>query len=133
MADPDRAESETLVPAEALDEDDLRVDPLEAGIEPAERWSPAVRHGTTPAEAREGEPHGQRLAQEQPDDQPDPVPERPTAVTPAADLDESVDALAADVEPVVPADSIPRRRADPDPDEHADEAGGSVADALRTE
>ena len=133
MADPDRAESETLVPAEALDEDDLRVDPLEEGVEPTEGWSPAVRHGTTPSEVREGEPHGQRLAQEQPDEAPEPFPERPAAVTPAADLDETVDTAPADVEPIAPPEDVPRRRADPDPAEQADEAGGSVADALRGE
>ncbi|WP_329060685.1 hypothetical protein [Amycolatopsis sp. NBC_01480] len=74
-----------------LDEDDLRVDPLEAGVEPAEQLSPASRYGTTPAELREGEP----------------------------------------VEPVAPPESVPDRRANPDPGEQADEAGGSVADALR--
>ncbi|WP_329050537.1 hypothetical protein OG738_01435 [Amycolatopsis sp. NBC_01488] len=131
MSDRDAAEPESLDPSEALDEDELRVDPLEAGVEPPERWSAADRFGTTPREAREGEPMAQRLAEEVPDSEPEPVPERPLAVTPADQLDETVEDAPADFEPVTPDDEIPRRHADPDPREHADYAGGSVADAIR--
>ncbi|MEU8634361.1 hypothetical protein AB0C38_19450 [Amycolatopsis sp. NPDC048633] len=124
-------EPEGLDPSEALDEDELRVDPLEAGIEPPEHWSAADRFGTTPREAREGEPMAQRLAEEVPDTEPEPVPERPLAATPADQLDETVEDAPADYEQVAPADEIPRRHADPDPREEADYAGGSVADAIR--
>ncbi|WP_329063577.1 hypothetical protein [Amycolatopsis sp. NBC_01480] len=103
-------------------------------MEPAEHLSPASRYGTTPAEVREGEPIARRLAEEQPDDEPGPAPERPVAATPATDLDESIDAAPADVEPVAPPEDVSgRRRANQDPREQADEAGGSVADALRAE
>ncbi|MBB4684022.1 hypothetical protein [Amycolatopsis jiangsuensis] len=132
MTDREPSEPETLTPMESLDEDDLRVDPLETGVEPPEHWSPAARSGTTPAEVREGEPLGRRLAEEEPDVQPGAVPERPIAATPAAELDDSVDAAPADGGELVP-DDVPAHHSDPDPVEQADEAGGSVADSLRTE
>jgi hypothetical protein len=131
VSDRDAAEPESLDPSEALDEDELRVDPLEEGIEPPEHWSAADRFGTTPREAREGEPMEQRLAEEVPDTEPEPVPDRPLAATPADELDESVEDAPADFEPVIPADEVPRRHADPDRREQADYAGGSVADAIR--
>ena len=125
------SEPQGLDPSEALDEDELRVDPLEAGVEPPEHWSAADRFGTTPREAREGEPMDQRLAEEVPDTEPEPVPERPLAATPADQLDETVEDAPADFEQVTSADEIPRRHAEPDPREEADYAGGSVADAIR--
>ncbi|MEV4144233.1 hypothetical protein AB0J40_11225 [Amycolatopsis sp. NPDC049691] len=131
MSDRDAAEPESLDPSEALDEDELRVDPLEEGVEPPEHWSAANRFGTTPREIREGEPMDQRLAEEVPDTEPEPVPERPLAVTPADELDESVEDAPPDFEPVAPDDEVPRRHADSDPREQADYAGGSVADAIR--
>ena len=73
MSDRDSAEPHSLSPSEALDEDDLRVDPLEEGVEPPEHWSAANRYGTTPSEIREGEPIRQRLAEEEPDTEPEPV------------------------------------------------------------
>jgi uncharacterized protein DUF5709 len=45
-------------------------DPLDTGIEPADRWSRATRYGTTAAEQHAGEPLGQRLAEEEPDIDP---------------------------------------------------------------
>ncbi|GAB3157077.1 hypothetical protein [Amycolatopsis sp. NPDC004378] len=131
MSDRDAAEPESLAPSEALDEDELRVDPLEAGVEPPERWSAADRYGTTPSEVREGEPMDQRLAEEVPDTEPEPVPERPIAATPADELDETVEDAPPDYEQVSPDDELPHRHADPDPGERADFAGGSVADAIR--
>lgn len=131
MSDRDSAEPQSLSPSEALDEDELRVDPLEAGVEPPEHWSAANRFGTTPSEIREGEPIRQRLAEEEPDTEPEPVPERPLAATPAAELDETIEDAPPDFEQVVPDDEVPRRHADPDPGERADYAGGSVADAIR--
>jgi hypothetical protein len=122
---------ETLTPSEALDEDDLRVDPLETGIDPPEHWSAADRHGTTAGEVREGESLDQRLAEEEPDVVPESSPDRPLAATPAADLDESVEDAPADVEPVAPEEAARPRHADSDPGERADFAGGSVADAIR--
>ncbi|WP_037357678.1 hypothetical protein [Amycolatopsis orientalis] len=122
MADSDPAEPETLDQSESLDEDELRVDPLEGGVEPAERWSPATRQATTPAEAREGEPLGRRLAEERPDVQPVPNPP-----------DDETLARAEAARAAAPDEDLPQRRADPDPGEQADEAGGSVAKSLREE
>ena len=131
MSDRDAAEPESLTPSEALDEDELRVDPLEEGVEPPEHWSAANRYGTTPAAIREGEPMERRLAEEVPDAEPEPVPDRPIAATPADELDETVEDAPPDYEQVTPADEVPRRHADPDRPEQADFAGGSVADAIR--
>ena len=119
MSDREAAEPETLSPSEALDEDDLRVDPLEAGVEPPEHWSAVDRYGTTPREVREGEPLGERLKQEEPDTEADPVPERPVAATPVTELDGSIE------------DDVPaRRHSDPDPGDQVDFTS-SVADAIR--
>jgi hypothetical protein len=130
--DQDRGEPETLSGSEALDEDELRVDPLEGGVDPTERWSAADRFGTTPSEIREGEPLSVRLAEEEPDVTREEPPERPVSVTPAEELDETVDSRLEGVDSVVPDEFVPPRRADPDPPEHADEAGGSMAETLRT-
>ncbi|MFC4001381.1 hypothetical protein ACFS2C_06480 [Prauserella oleivorans] len=131
---PDSAETDpaALNSAEDLDEDRLRVDPLEEGMDPPEHWSEADRYGMTPAEQRQGETHEQRLAEERPDVGPADVPERPVAATPATELDESVDHVTEDVEPVVPEDdaaepSTPAIRRG----QNADQAGGSVADGIR--
>ncbi|WP_084145544.1 hypothetical protein [Amycolatopsis jejuensis] len=122
MSDPG---DHTLRPSEALDEDDLRVDPLEAGVEPPEHWS-AVHRG--PAEIREEESDVPRLAEG--DVQPSPVPGRPVAATPAEDLPETVE--NSDIEPVAPDSSVPHRDAASDHGEWADRAGGTVADAIRS-
>ncbi|GAA3584068.1 hypothetical protein GCM10022222_80970 [Amycolatopsis ultiminotia] len=132
MSDRQPAEDDTLDPSAALDEDELGVDPLERGVEPPEHWSAAERVGTTPAEVREGESHAERLAEEQPDVQPEPVPDRPLAATPAEDLDESVETAPVDVEDVTPGDGPARRPVDSDPGERADEPDGTVADAIRS-
>jgi hypothetical protein len=62
-----------LSSSEGLDEDELRVDPLEKGVEPPEHWTAADKYGTTAQEQLEGEPHEQRFAAEEPDVQPVPV------------------------------------------------------------
>jgi len=55
--------------ADTLDDDAVE-DPLDAGIEPADRWSGANRFGTTAAEQRAGESLDQLLAEEAPDVDP---------------------------------------------------------------
>lgn len=42
-------------------------DPLDAGIIPADKWSPATRYGDTAPEQEEGESLDQLLSEEQPD------------------------------------------------------------------
>jgi hypothetical protein len=50
--------------------DDGVEDPLDEGIEPADKWAGANRFGTTVAEQRQGEPIEQLLAEEEPDIDP---------------------------------------------------------------
>ncbi|ASR35110.1 hypothetical protein BAY61_09095 [Prauserella marina] len=92
-----------LSSAEDLDEDSLSLDPLEEGVEPPERWSAAQRSGTTPFEQRQGETLDERLAEERPD-VPGGEPPDETGGIPEAEGER----------------------------QNADEAGGSVARALRT-
>jgi hypothetical protein len=104
VTDSDTAEPEMLSATEGLDEDELAVDPLEEGVDPPENWSAAERFGTTPAEVREGESLEQKLTEERPDLDPEEIPERPIAITPADELDDSIDDAVPDVEPVGPDD-----------------------------
>ncbi|MBK1786486.1 hypothetical protein [Prauserella cavernicola] len=131
--DPVETDPAALSSAEDLDEDSLRVDPLEEGVEPPEHWSAADRFGTTPFEQRQGESLDQRLSEERPDVGERDVPERPVAATPATELDDSIDHVTEDAEPVAPEDS-PREPRGPAirRGQNADQAGGSVADAIRT-
>jgi len=103
MADDDRSEFTT---SEELDEDALRADPLEEGMDPPEQWSAAERFGTTATEQREGEDLDHRLAEEQPDVQPDRQADRPMANLPENELDETIDDRTYDEEKVVPEDSL---------------------------
>ncbi|NIH79021.1 MULTISPECIES: hypothetical protein [Amycolatopsis] len=114
---PDAVESDpaALNSAEDLDEDRLRVDPLEEGIEPPERYLAADRFGTTPNEQREGESLDGRLAQERPDVQPEDVPVDETEVRPDT-------RLGADGGQNL-GDAV---------DQMADNPPGSVPDAIRT-
>jgi hypothetical protein len=61
MSDPTEA-PEAHNAAEDLDEDRLQADPLEAGMDPPEHWSPAIDHD-------DAEPAGldERLREEEPD------------------------------------------------------------------
>jgi hypothetical protein len=55
--------------AEDLDEDRLRVDPLEEGMDPPEHWSQAIDHDDAdPPDL------GERLSEEAPDTEPPPEP-----------------------------------------------------------
>jgi hypothetical protein len=111
--------------AEDLDEDRLRLDPLEEGMDPPEHWSQAIDHD-------DAQPHDldERLAEEDPDSTPPPEPrdevERMEAAgelsgQPADDNGET--AFARDLE------NLPEeaRRG-----QTADEGAGSVARELRT-
>ncbi|NRN62975.1 hypothetical protein GC106_1760 [Kibdelosporangium sp. 4NS15] len=102
--DPVERDPAALSAAEDLDEDRLRVDPLEAGMDPPERWSGADKYGTTPYEQAHPRPFGERLEEEEPDAQP----ERPSP------LDDEVAREASDRGQL------------------ADEAGGSMAAEQRT-
>ncbi|WP_433578403.1 hypothetical protein [Nocardia brasiliensis] len=71
--DPDAVETDpaALNSAEDLDEDRLRLDPQEAGMDPPEHWSGATKYGMTPWEESHPRPLAERLAEEQPDVAPD--------------------------------------------------------------
>jgi hypothetical protein len=66
---PDSVETDpaALNAAEDLDEDRLRVDPLEQGMDPPEHWSGVTKYGMTPWEEAHPRPLGERLAEERPD------------------------------------------------------------------
>lgn len=64
----DLPEDDGVLDAEdTLITDDLSYDPLDAGIDPPDHWSPAESFGTTADEARRGESLDQLLAEEEPE------------------------------------------------------------------
>ncbi len=107
--DPVETDPAALNSAEDLDEDRLRVDPLEEGMDPPEHWSGVTEHGMTPWEQAHPAPLGERLAEERPD------------------VDETAE--AADREREERADSVDYAE---DLGVAADFAGGSVPDEIRT-
>jgi len=108
--------------AEELDEDRLRLDPLEAGMDPPERWSGADRYGTTPYEQAHPRGLSERLSEEEPDVQGVPDGHGGRA-EPAATADGLLDEDAGLDNEVV--------RESADRGQLADEAGGSVAAVIR--
>ncbi|MEV8435932.1 hypothetical protein AB0425_01030 [Actinosynnema sp. NPDC051121] len=70
---PDAVETDPagLSSAEDLDEDRIRKDPLEAGMDPPEQWSGVTKYGMTPWEESHPRPLSDRLAEEQPDVRPE--------------------------------------------------------------
>jgi hypothetical protein len=85
------AEPGMLQQSEELDEDDMGADPLDAGVEPPDRWTAADEHGTTSAEESERESLDERLQRERPDVDPANGTERPAADSDVTDLDARVD------------------------------------------
>ncbi len=108
--------------AEDLDEDRLRLDPLEEGMDPPERWSPAMdgEHDTLDERLREEQPErGQRPEPRDEVDRMDAAGElsgRPVDETGEVAFARDDDELSAEA-----------RRG-----QTADEGGGSVARDLRT-
>jgi hypothetical protein len=89
--DPLGHDEDFLTQSETLDEDEMGIDPLEGGMDPAENWSAVNRYGTTALEQATDRPLAERLAEERPDASIRPAPDRPVALTPLEDLDESID------------------------------------------
>ena len=138
---PDSVETDpaALNSAEDLDEDRLRVDPLEEGMDPPEHWSEADRYGTTPFEQQQGESLEQRVRQEIPDvadrdgaDTPESV-----AATPDGELDETVDDVTEATEPLPPEEDLfgyaEGAARGVGPTQNATQADGPVADARTPE
>jgi hypothetical protein len=83
-------------------------DPLDRGVAPPERWSAAMRFGTTAAEQEDGESLDDRLAEEEPDslligDDPDPragrlVAEEPEDATADASEEDDLEARDAGID-----------------------------------
>lgn len=81
-----RHRSSDLTDYEVLDSSDTLTgapgdDPLDRGIATPERWSAAMRFGSTAAEQRSGATLDQRLGRENPDDGLDTADERPDGVS----------------------------------------------------
>jgi hypothetical protein len=76
LEDTDLWDDGVLDASDTLEGEDPYEDPLDTGIEPADKWSPGERFGTTLAEERSGESLDQLLAEEQPEQDPyaDPDP-----------------------------------------------------------
>ena len=89
--DPQGRDDDVMEQSEMLDEDELGGDPLEAGMDPPEGWSAADRYGTTATEQATDRPLADRLDEELPDLSGEDVGQRPVAVTPVEELDESID------------------------------------------
>jgi hypothetical protein len=102
MPDETRHESADLGDYETQDAYDtldgnLGDDPLDRGVAPPERWSSAIRFGTTAEEQDEGESLDQLLAEEEPDITPEIDDERPEDIAGDKDAaDEDVDGLLLD-------------------------------------
>jgi hypothetical protein len=137
--DPVERDGAALSSAEDLDEDRLRVDPFEAGMDPPERWAGADKYGVTPFEQSHPRPLSDRLAEEQPDVQPEPTSPS-DAVEPMSQTEED-DQVAPLDEPNGTVTATVDAASDPDAEvlaeamnrgQVADEAGGSVASAMRT-
>ncbi|MCA2207055.1 MULTISPECIES: hypothetical protein [Nocardia] len=116
---PDSVETDpaALNSSEDLDEDRLREDPLEAGMDPPEHWTGVTKYGMTPAE--EATPRGldERLAEEEPDVVPGSAPQ--AAGSSSVELDQDGNEVA------------PRVGYEEELGIAADVAGGSVPDEIR--
>lgn len=128
----------SAVGAEDLDEDRMQVDPLEEGMDPPEGWSAADRYGINAREQREGESLDQRLSQEHPESDPHSV-EAADGARPV-DAEGSADTAVGEVplpegDDVGPDDMPGRGTGAPMSRQGraADGAGGSMAQAVRTE
>jgi hypothetical protein len=102
MPDETRHESADLEDYETQDSYDtldgrLGNDPLDRGVAPPERWSAAIRYGTTAEEQDRGESLDQLLAEEEPDIAPEVDDERPEDIAGDEDAaDEDIDGLLLD-------------------------------------
>ncbi|MGW4091477.1 hypothetical protein [Nocardia sp. NPDC004750] len=121
---PDAVETDAaaLSSAEDLDEDRLRSDPLEAGMDPPEHWTGVTKYGVTPWEQSHPRPIGDRLAEEEPDTDAGVVE---TEVTGHENYRKLKD-ISDDCDPV-----LAEHRYEEEIGVAADVAGGSVGDDIR--
>jgi hypothetical protein len=118
------ADPEAHNAAEDLDEDRLRLDPLEAGMDPPEHWSRAIDHD-------DAHPHDldERLREEEPE--PGPPPE-PRDEVDRMDAEGELSGRPTDDGEVAFARDFENLPEEARRGQSADEGGGSVARELRT-
>ncbi|MFI5537047.1 hypothetical protein ACIA5H_11715 [Nocardia sp. NPDC051900] len=121
---PDAVETDAaaLSSAEDLDEDRLRSDPLEAGMDPPEHWSGVTKYGVTQWEQSHPRPLGDRLAEEEPDTDAGVLETEATGT----EDDRKLQDITDDRDQVLAA-----HRYEEEIGVAADIAGGSVADDIR--
>jgi hypothetical protein len=112
-------------PADSLtgDPGDLGADPLDRGVAPPERWSAAMKFGSTADEQEAGESLDQLLAEEEPDtalDVDDEVPEGSEDDEDDDEADEYLDGLLLDDGPDPRAGRLVAEDEGAHPDEEAD-------------
>jgi hypothetical protein len=96
-------------------------DPLDRGVAPPERWSAAMRFGSTASEQETGESLDQLLAEEEPDIGPEIDDERPEDIAGDPDAaDEDVDGLLLDDGPDPRAGRLVAENEGTGPDEEPD-------------
>ncbi|MFF1607737.1 hypothetical protein ACFVYA_08140 [Amycolatopsis sp. NPDC058278] len=123
---PDAVETDpaALNSAEDLDEDRIRADPLEEGMDPPEHWSGVTKYGMTPWEQAHPRGLGDRIGEEV----PDPAAEIPAGIDSRAGAPEDPDTGAEPEQPIqlepVEGDGLP---VDREADEVAVDAGSAVA------
>lgn len=105
--DPQGRDDDVMEQSEMLDEDDMGVDPLEAGMDPPDSWSASQRYGTTATEQATDRPLTDRLSEELPDLPGADVGRRPVAETPLEELDESIDDEIVPTKPVSGEGQVP--------------------------
>lgn len=103
--------------SEETDEDELREDPLEAGMDPPERWAGATKYGMTPQEESHPRSLDERLSEEEPDIVPGSAPQAPGSAPADIDMDGA---------PIPPG-----RGYEEELGISADVAGGSVPSQIR--
>ena len=129
MPDENRPESQDLQDFEVGDASDTLDgnpgdDPLDRGVIPPERWTSAIRFGTTAGEQESGESLDQLLAEEEPDVAPDVDDEQPGDIAGDEDAgDEDVDGLLLDDGPDPRAGRLVAEDEDDDGDLVAGDAG----------
>ncbi|WP_206784764.1 hypothetical protein [Amycolatopsis sp. MtRt-6] len=122
--EPDAVETDpaALNSAEDLDEDRIRADPLEEGLDPPEHWSGVTKYGMTPWEQAHPRGLGDRIAEEN----PDPAAEVPAGIDDRAGETEDPDTGARPERPlqVEPVDGD-----GPPVDSEADQVGVDAGSA----
>ncbi|SED01259.1 hypothetical protein SAMN04489727_5995 [Amycolatopsis tolypomycina] len=127
--EPDAVETDpvALNSAEDLDEDRIRADPLEEGMDPPEHWSGVTKYGMTPWEQAHPRGLGDRIGEELPDPATE-VPPAGASVRADQQADADPDTGATPDNPLqlqpVEGDGPP---ADREPDQVGTEAGSAVA------